>query len=878
MEKELNVTNMFNTLISKNFRGPLISICLGLLLIFGSQYFAYESVQHLASHNKLLNTTTRILHQTANFAQCAKDLQLNMHGYLNTDNLDLLRDNYAKRVQLIEVSDTLFNLIKTDKSQTIRVKQLLEISSKMALFSHNVMSVYRIQGIEPARDLIREGEGIKLNNLLMNKIHEIDRYENLSLDARRQMVLTTQENTTLFIIVTGLVGLLLTLIAIIFLIRDQRKQHQMQDEINKKEGVLKQYVEAIPDGIMVINIEKEVMLLNQSGKEMLGLKDGQYNSLETLMQNIRLFHPTDSNLALDTNSLPITRALNGEKSPGNKLNLLIDTKIKNLETSVSPIYETDGKVSSAITIIRDITERANYETTLENARLIAEKSLKVKDIFLSNISHEIRTPLNAIIGFTNLLEGELHNPKDLEYVSYIQLAGKNLLDLINDLLDFSKIEAGHIQLEKTTTSLLELIESVSVLINQRAQEKGILYQVILSKDLPDIIQTDHLRLTQILLNVCGNAVKFTDKGSVKLTVEPISEIENEYQSIRFSIVDTGIGIPEEKIEEIFDRFVQASESTTRLFGGTGLGLSIVKSLVTLLGGNIEVRSVIDHGTTFIIEFPIKIMAQDSYEKVKAMESSFAIQLPHLRILVAEDNLLNQKLLKAIFERLNLKFMIVNNGLEAIQTLEVDEFDLVIMDLQMPIMDGYTAIKKIRSTISSTLPIITMTAHALIGEKEECLSIGANGYISKPFKQKELLSTILHVTGQGKLSSLEIVTTKDKKETQSSDKVVNLNYLNEITGGSIELRDELIALFEKESELQLSIIKEAKTKKDIDQLFNSIHKYRSSLFSVGLLSTADKYKVIEGNLKNKIWPEDIDQNIYELEKEAVTGMAELMALK
>ncbi|TDE10566.1 hybrid sensor histidine kinase/response regulator [Dyadobacter psychrotolerans] len=870
---------MLSALISRKFRGPLLSICLGLLLIFGSQYFAYQSVKHLASHNSQLNTTTRILHQTASFGQCAKDIQLNMHGYLNTDSLDLLKDNYTKRVQLIEISDTLFNLMKGDQRQTDRVRQLLEVSSKIALFSHSVMSTYNRAGIDSARNMIRKGEGIRLNQLLMNKIREIDRYENLNLENRRHLVVDTEKSTTLFIIGTGLAGFLLTLAALAFLAGDQKKQIKMQNEINKKEGVLKQYVEAVPDGLMVINTNKEIVLLNQSGKEMLGLKKGQYDRLDSLMENVKLVHPDDPGFAFETNSLPISRALTGEKLPGNKLNLLIDKKVKNLETSVSPIYETDGTVSSAITVIRDITERVNYETMLENARIIAEQSLKVKDIFLSNVSHEIRTPLNAIIGFTNLLEGEVKDPRNLEYVSYIQLAGRNLLDLINDILDFSKIEAGHIQIEKTTTSLRELIDSVSVLISQRAREKGIQYDVVLSKELPQIIQTDQLRLTQILLNVCGNAVKFTEKGSVTLSVEPISDIEDEFQTIRFSISDTGIGIQEGKIDEIFERFVQASESTTRLFGGTGLGLSIVKSLVTLLGGTIKVTSLPGKGTTFIIEFPFKVMATDSYEKVDEFASASLTPLPKLHVLVAEDNLLNQKLLRAIFERLGLEFTIANNGLEAVHLLEESlAYDLIIMDLQMPIMDGYTAIKKIRKDISTTIPIITMTAHALIGEKEECLSIGANSYISKPFKQKELISTIWQVTGKDATSTAVDLKTAEIKAPATPSSILNMSYLDEITGGSVELRDELISMFEHESEIQLSVISKAEKERDAESLIQAVHKYRSSLFSVGLLSTADKYKVIEGNLKSKVWPPDIETLVPELEKEARSGLSELILLK
>ena len=868
---------MLTTLTNKNFRGPFLSICLGLLLIFGSQYFAYKSVQHLGEHNSLLNKTSRILHQTANFGQRAKDLQLNMYSYLNTDNKDLLRDNYLKRVELIEVSDTLFNLMKGDKQQTLRVKELLEISSKMALFSHHVMRLSNNEGTEKARSLIRQGEGIRLNSQLMDKIREIDRYENLNLDNRRKLVVATQKHTTIYIVGTTIAGFLLTLAAFIFMVRDQRRQRQMQAEINKKEVVLKQYVEAIPDGIMVINSEKEIVLLNQSGKEMLGVEKGQFDKLDTLMQNVSLYYPDQANSTIPADMLPVSKALHGSKTVANKLNIVINGLVKNLESNVSPIYETSGEVASAITVFRDITDRVNYQTTLENARLLAEKSLRVKDVFLSNVSHEIRTPLNAIIGFTNLLEAEEKDVKNLEYVGYIQLASRNLLELINDVLDFSKIEAGHVQLEKTATSLSGLIDSVSVLIGQRAIEKGIKYEVSPAADLPKIVETDHLRLTQVLLNVCGNAVKFTENGLVKLSVEPVADIRNEHQLVRFTIEDTGIGIAQGKIDEIFERFVQASESTTRLFGGTGLGLSIVKSLVDLLGGTIRVTSVPNQGTKFVIECPFRILSNDAYSKSEPALSVSTTNLPKLNILIAEDNLLNQKLLRAIFEKLGFEFAIVGNGSEAIELLEQESFDLVIMDLQMPVMDGYTAIKKIRNEISDTLPIITMTAHALVGEKEECLAIGANSYISKPFKQDELISTILQVTGKDSAAGNTDHIFKERKSSPISNTMLNLSYLNEITGGSEELRDELIAMFASESTTQLMVIRNAYESRDAHKLAQAVHKYRSSLFSVGMLDTADKYKAIEASVKKDIWPANIDEAIIGIEAEALAGLAQLQAL-
>ncbi|HWV31342.1 MAG TPA: response regulator [Dyadobacter sp.] len=861
-----------------SFRWYYASIYLGLALIFGSQYFTYKNVRDLSLNNERLNVTIGVLNQTANFGLVTKDFQSNMRGYLITRNNELLTDNYNKKIQLVGITDTLFNLVKYDGMQTKRVKDLLQISSQIVAYSQNVISIYRTQGTEQAFSKIQEGEGIRLNNLLTRKINEIDDYENRNLDQRRKLVSDTQQNSVLFILLTGAVGFVLTILSIVFLNLDKRKQRQFQKEIKERERTMSQYLEAIPDGVMVINNERKIELLNESGREILGVAGERPETLEEQVTRIKLLDPTRYHVRFSADTLPVARALQGEKLAGNKIDLVKNDKIYHLETSVQPVIGLDGQIKSAITVFRDITERANYEATLEKARILAEKSVRVKDIFLSNVSHEIRTPLNAIIGFTNLLLGEVTDQKSLEYVGYIQYAGKNLLELINDILDFSKIEAGQIHLEKTPVSIHELTDSISAIMHHRAVEKGITYEAVLYDGLPEFVETDKLRLTQILLNVCGNAVKFTERGSVKLHVEPIGEPVNDMQNIRFRVVDTGVGIPKDKLKEVFNRFVQATESTTRVFGGTGLGLSIVKSLVQLFEGTLNLESELGKGTVFTMDFPFRIVKEAKLEEEPEKEIDVTASVTALHILAAEDNSLNQKLLKAIFERLNIPLTIVNNGQEALDKLREETFDMVLMDIQMPVMDGYTAIKEIRRTISPTIPIITMTAHAMVGEKEECLSIGANSYISKPFKESELLYTIAHLGNKEHYETPQPPNfTQQPPQTKMTDSILNLDYLAEITGGDQELRDELIAMFEKDSQVQLANIAEASQADDLERLRQAIHKFRSSLFSVGLLNTANQYKELEATLKQGKWTDDLKQKLVDLKAEAEAGLAQLKLL-
>ncbi|ACT91442.1 hybrid sensor histidine kinase/response regulator [Dyadobacter fermentans] len=864
-------------LTTDSFRWYYASIYLGLALIFGSQYFTYKNVRDLSLNNERLNVTIGVLNQTANFGLVTKDFQSNMRGYLITQDNELLSDNYNKKIQLVSITDTLFNLVKTDETQTRRVKELLSISSQIVAYTQNVVSIYRTQGSEPAFAKIQEGEGIRLNQLLTAKIDQIEDYENHNLDQRRKLVSDTQQNSILFILLTGAVGFILTILSIIFLNLDKRKQRLLQNEIKERERTVSQYLEAIPDGVMVINSERKIELINESGREILGVDGERPATLEEQVTRIKLLDPTRYHVRFSADTLPVARALQGEKLTGNKIDLVKNDKIYHLETSVQPVIGLDGRIKSAITVFRDITERANYEATLEKARSLAEKSVRVKDIFLSNVSHEIRTPLNAIIGFTNLLMGEVTDQKSQEYVGYIQYAGKNLLELINDILDFSKIEAGQVHLEKAPVSIRELADEISAIMHHRAVEKGIVYEALLADGLPEFIETDKLRLTQILLNVCGNAVKFTEKGSVKLRVAPIGEPLNDVQNIRFEVKDTGVGIPKDKLKEVFNRFVQATESTTRVFGGTGLGLSIVKSLVQLFEGTLNLESELGQGTVFTMDFPFRIVNDAGLHDDIEKEIDITASVTSLRILAAEDNTLNQKLLKAIFERLNIPLTIVNNGQEALDRLREETFDLVLMDIQMPVMDGYTAIKEIRRTVSSTIPIITMTAHAMVGEKEECLSIGANSYISKPFKESELLYTIAHLGNKENYEAQPKEFTQQPSPAKMTDTILNLDYLTEITGGDQELRDELIALFEKDSKIQLMNIADASLANDLEKLRQAIHKFRSSLFSVGLLNTANQYKELEATLKQGNWNSGLNQKLVELKAESETGLSQLKNL-
>ena len=388
-------------------------------------------------------------------------------------------------------------------------------------------------------------------------------------------------------------------------------------------------------------------------------------------------------------------------------------------------------------------------STLTEMVTRSEAATKAKSEFLARMSHEIRTPMNGIIGMTYLAMRGNPDTEQLRFLRSIDGAAKNLLGIINDILDFSKIEADKMELVQSTFRLSGLLWSVYELLHVKAGEKDLALEFSVDDNVPDILEGDPLRLSQILINICSNSVKFTDTGSVRVTVALKEEHRKETPEkvmLEFQITDTGIGMDEEAQKNIFESFSQADGSITRRFGGTGLGLAICKALVRMMGGDIGVKSAPGQGSSF--HFTVLLAVGSEADIVKepgsASDGSEQAVLPPMRILLAEDNELNQEIALGVLETMGLTATIANNGAEAVELWQEQDFDLILMDIQMPVMDGLTATERIRGSIrprSVTVPIIAMTANAMLGDKEKSLEAGMNDHITKPLDMAELRATL-----------------------------------------------------------------------------------------------------------------------------------------
>ena len=409
-----------------------------------------------------------------------------------------------------------------------------------------------------------------------------------------------------------------------------------------------------------------------------------------------------------------------------------------------PMLDGAGNVTGVSGFTFDISDSVLNERELIRAKELAEQSVHVKEQFIANISHEIRTPMNGIIGLTNVLQKTLLDQEQKKYLKAIQTSADNLMVIINDLLDFSKMSAQNFILEQVDFCLRELIDDLVLLLQTRVEERGNVLKVDIDEHIPSFISGDPLRIRQIILNLIGNAIKFTENGEIILTVK-VKDEQDENVKLEFTVEDTGIGIPEEKLSAIFESFNQGSNDTTRKYGGAGLGLTISKSLVELQGGTIVVRSKLHAGSAFSFVLTFKKQQATSSEipplaQKQEIEEPFELQL---NILLAEDNQINQLLIQKVLKDWGMDVSTVEDGQQALELLNKEQFDIILMDMQMPVMDGYEAIRKIRSldNAKAQLPIISLTAHAAASEIEKCLATGANAYVSKPFAPEELYQTI-----------------------------------------------------------------------------------------------------------------------------------------
>ncbi len=504
------------------------------------------------------------------------------------------------------------------------------------------------------------------------------------------------------------------------------------------ESIWRELVDAAPDAHLVVDREGAIVYVNAQTEKLFGFTRAELfgQPIECLVPDrFRAVHADQRDSysrAPKLRPMGTGKELYGQRKDGSEFPV---------EISLSPIKSGNSQLITAA--IRDITTQKAAEEALTKARETAEAANRSKSEFLANMSHEIRTPLAGIVGYAQMIALYCHNDEDRkDYVAKIQSCTHTLTALIDDILDLSKVEAGALNIESLPISVAAEVDNVLNLLQARADEKKIQLQVIYERPLPAQIISDPTRVRQILVNVIGNGIKFTEKGSV------ILRIGQNKTNIQFSITDTGCGLSREEQGRLFQSFAQADSSTTRRFGGTGLGLALSRKLARALGGELEIKeSAPGRGSTFVLTLPqdqaaLKIGSVDGSNLVHSPKQPLP-SLQGYRVLIAEDNPDNRALVARFLQESGAETTLAVNGLEALELAKANKYSAILMDMQMPVMDGYDATQRLRSERIST-PVIALTAHAMNGEKEKCLSLGCQAFLTKPIDVEILVRKVHEV--------------------------------------------------------------------------------------------------------------------------------------
>ena len=860
----------------------LYYIAVSLLLILFLMF--YFNSQKVKSAGDRVDHTQEVLRQSDIILLDILNIETGARGYLISGNESFLEPfNSAKLVLSTHLKKMEF-LIKDNPNQIKRVNILKQIANDRFFLSQQMVNQYKLNSLYESEKIAFIEKGKVITDRLRKEVAAINKEEFDLLKIRKSTNEKTNKNSEILLVLLLSITLIIFIIVII-ITRNQKIRNYEFEAITASQKSLSQYslslIEASLDPLITISPEGKITDMNEAfsrvtGKSRSALLNTNFFDYFTEPEKARAVYQEVFKNGFVTD-YPLT---------------IKDGQFTDVLFNGSVYKDNNGNTLGAVVVARDITEQKIIQKELvqskifaeeatlfaeealfnaEKATKIAEDSVKSKQQFLSNMSHEIRTPMNAIIGFTKVLLKTDLNAKQKQYLTAIKMSGDALIVLINDILDLAKVDAGKMSFEKMPFKLSLSISAMLHLFETKIKEKNLELIINYDKNIPEVLIGDPVRLHQIILNLVSNAVKFTTKGKITADVKLVNQNDDEVK-ISFAISDTGIGIKEDKIKSIFDNFQQATSGTSRLYGGTGLGLAIVKQLVDSQGGSVTVKSVLGEGSIFSFMLTFQKTTIETVLDTEILELDQEIH--NIKVLVVEDMELNQLLMRTLLDDFGFDCDITSNGKLALEKLQTKTYDIILMDLQMPEMNGFEATEYIRKEMKLKIPIMALTADVTTVDLAKCKAVGMNDYVSKPIDERLLYSKIISLIKKP-VVIIEKEVNKDGNVKTENIKYVDLTYLSRLTKANPVLMSEMIDVYLKQTPPLITTMKESLKNQDWHSLKAAAHKIIPSFAIIGLNSHFENLAIkIQEYASNMELSEEINELILKLESVCNSAYLEL----
>ncbi len=840
---------------------------IGILIFVVMVGSIYINATQFMSISKSIERSNMVLSELYSTIVLVERAETSQRGYAISGNADFFTPYKNSVAELNAKMKALDALLTDNEVQLERLNRLRSLIKTRVEKMDTVMKQDQLGSTLVATELVPQDAGNEITEQIRKLSLEIEQDEKALLAEDIAMGESAGRSIALLLILGCVFVLSLIMLGRSVIkqdIKDLKEQdlrvqdharmlERSRDELQQQTQVLNSIINSMSDGLVVTNEKGSFTHINPAAERILGPGSSRVPPQDRAEK--LGFYKIDTGKLYDSHELPFERSINGIDTQDEEMKIV--NKFNPAGTMISvnagPITTHTGEITGTFTVFRDIGKRKSTEEAWQRAREAAIESSRLKSEFLATMSHEIRTPMNGIIGMSTLLLDTKLEAEQSEFATTIKKSAESLLTLINGILDHSKIEAGKLVLELHEFDLKKLIQDTFETFRFTASEKNLNFELKLEQDDPWHVRADRGRIRQIIVNLLGNAIKFTQKGSVVLKIQNIKQIENKIR-FRFEVHDTGIGLKDADKKNLFTHYGQTQEGMA--YGGTGLGLAICKDLVQMMSGDIGVISEPGVGSTFWFE-----IEAEKVEHLEHVEKSTGIVAASFvgRILVVEDQPVNQQVALKFLEKMGLHPEMAENGLEAVELARKAKYDMIFMDCQMPVMNGYNATLKIRELETETnqrTPIIALTAEGSSGERNKCLQVGMDDFLSKPLEFAKLADII-------------------KKWLSKKDETIDFTALDKLS--EYDVKDQslvsiLIDEYVKSGPKSIEELRTAAQNSDLNSLTQAAHGFKSSSATLGAMRLAQLCQMVE---RFEAIPENIFEKISVIELEYEKAKKELL---